>query len=621
MATETEEIILEFKIDQADALTQLEKTKKAILGIKDEQRILNKAYKEGNITQDEYIKDTVRLESILKRQQGTYNDLSRAVTGQKNVIKELTKSNQELSKQLKTTSQSFQDVAGQINVAGVNVGSLTSKFASFANPATAAVSIVSALGAAYARSTVGAKDLEFAQNQLAFATTIVTNKFAQLISSTEDGEGIFSTLTNALLFRLDPATQALSRLAAFNQEKLEDLQRKEIEIRGNISERLSENQEKLTQIADEQTSYNDKLRLSNEIVSNLKLNQEEITGVLNEQLAVLDDQLKIDEQNENLQTAKLQKSREINKAEADTEKRIQGQLRATENLIDAQNKQNQEDFKALSAQGRAATADTGGTKVIGGLSGTQFLADQSTRLQLDSAAELNSGLEKLRKDRVRDETIAAGEEFRARQAADIAKLESAAMVADGIARIYQDGSALQKFFALTSIGIDTAQAIAALTAASEGNPGNAVTFGGAGILQYASGIVRILANIAAAKEYLGGAAAGGGDFITTKPTLLMVGDNPGGRERVTVEPLSGKGKTTISPTSGMIRMAGGGSMIAGDGGLNVNTHTLETNQAVITANAMKRMPQPIVGIQQFVREEARLTTKQSAVRINGRKRG
>ena len=68
-------------------------------------------------------------------------------------------------------------------------------------------------------------------------------------------------------------------------------------------------------------------------------------------------------------------------------------------------------------------------------------------------------------------------------------------------------------------------------------------------------------------------------------------------------------------------MAGGGSLIAGDGGLNVNTQTMETNHAVITANAMKRMPQPIVGIEQFVREEARLKTKQSAVRINGRKRG
>jgi len=54
------------------------------------------------------------------------------------------------------------------------------------------------------------------------------------------------------------------------------------------------------------------------------------------------------------------------------------------------------------------------------------------------------------------------------------------------------------------------------------------------------------------------AAAGGGDFITTKPTLLLVGDNPGGRERVTVEPLSGRGRTVVG--DGLIKMAGGGTL-------------------------------------------------------------
>lgn len=53
------------------------------------------------------------------------------------------------------------------------------------------------------------------------------------------------------------------------------------------------------------------------------------------------------------------------------------------------------------------------------------------------------------------------------------------------------------------------------------------------------------------------AAAGGGDFITKGPTLLLVGDNPGGRERVSVEPLSGRGKTVINPRGNLIAAAGG----------------------------------------------------------------
>lgn len=56
---------------------------------------------------------------------------------------------------------------------------------------------------------------------------------------------------------------------------------------------------------------------------------------------------------------------------------------------------------------------------------------------------------------------------------------------------------------------------------------------------------------------LGGEAAGGGQFVTSGPTLLVVGDNPGGRERVSVEPLSGRGQTRIAPGGGVLAAAGG----------------------------------------------------------------
>lgn len=56
------------------------------------------------------------------------------------------------------------------------------------------------------------------------------------------------------------------------------------------------------------------------------------------------------------------------------------------------------------------------------------------------------------------------------------------------------------------------------------------------------------------------AAAGGGSFMTTKPTMLLVGDNPGGREKVTVTPLSGTGQTRVAKGSGLVAMAGGGSL-------------------------------------------------------------
>jgi hypothetical protein len=76
---------------------------------------------------------------------------------------------------------------------------------------------------------------------------------------------------------------------------------------------------------------------------------------------------------------------------------------------------------------------------------------------------------------------------------------------------------------LFQIGLDTAQAISALTAASEANPLNAVTGGAAGIAQFVAGFARITANIAQASQLLNqpkptppafAVGGGTGDFIS-----------------------------------------------------------------------------------------------------------
>lgn len=88
----------------------------------------------------------------------------------------------------------------------------------------------------------------------------------------------------------------------------------------------------------------------------------------------------------------------------------------------------------------------------------------------------------------------------------------------------KDQKKLEKFnkgAALVQIAIDTAKAISALVAASQSNPFNAATAGGAGIAQFAAGIAQILTNVAKAKQILssagstaapslGGVSSGGG---------------------------------------------------------------------------------------------------------------
>jgi len=73
----------------------------------------------------------------------------------------------------------------------------------------------------------------------------------------------------------------------------------------------------------------------------------------------------------------------------------------------------------------------------------------------------------------------------------------------------EQGTALQKGLALGQVAIDTATSISSLMAVSEANPLNTLTFGGAGIAQYATGIIRILANVAQAKSILSSVPGGG----------------------------------------------------------------------------------------------------------------
>lgn len=108
-------------------------------------------------------------------------------------------------------------------------------------------------------------------------------------------------------------------------------------------------------------------------------------------------------------------------------------------------------------------------------------------------------------------------------------------------------------------------AIAKATVEALASADSIATYGALGLAKAAGMTALIIGATEAAKAGIN-AAAGGGDFMTNGPTLLMVGDNPGGRERVQVTPLSGMGQTTIHPSSGMVRMAGGGSITTGFGG-------------------------------------------------------
>lgn len=93
-----------------------------------------------------------------------------------------------------------------------------------------------------------------------------------------------------------------------------------------------------------------------------------------------------------------------------------------------------------------------------------------------------------------------------------------------LADVVGKSTGLGKALGLAQIAIDTGVAISALTRNSQANPANAATFGAAGAIQFATGIIQIMANIKKAKELLtsakvpGGGGGGGGSMPTVSAT-------------------------------------------------------------------------------------------------------
>lgn len=564
-------LLLHFDIDEQPAVQSINSLRTANKQLTQERNAVNTATKEGQAI-------VAQLNTQIDKNNKLIKDNSSALEKQRQNVGNY--------------SKSIQEAAGQLNIMGTNVGALGTKLQSFVNPLTATVGLVTALGAAYARSTIGAKDLEFASNQLSAATTILTNSFAALISSGEDGEGLFSTLTNDALQAVQDITNFFggdsdiakrSRSIAMSMEEMDDLRRDEIRTRALINDRLAENQENMTAIQDSQTDLNEKLHQAGEIIDNLRLNETELLAVKNAQLAVIEKQLESDQKNDVLLDARETKLAEISAIQKDTDRRVEATKRLTSNLTDAENKrvaaiQKQND--EIRIQNQLKGIKTGDISASGTGQDITDFGEQEIKVSNATTVAVvkNNEIKGESAEQYVDRVLALQE----------AEAAGARDLAGTLASIAEEGTAASKALALTSIAINSGIGVSEAVKAGAGIPfpGNL-----AAIL---SGITAVLVGIDQARDLLGGAAAGGGDFITTKPTLLMVGDNPGNRERVTVEPLSGKGTTQINPKSGLLQMGGGGSLTfnpsISDGGFITNTNTQQSQQALLMQNFMKNFP-------------------------------
>lgn len=621
MASEKEEIILDFKVEQGDVISDLEKLKKVIISNKEEQLALTKAYRTGKITQEEYAKESVRVENALKRQTKQYNDTQKAVLGHKSKLDELIKSNQKLS-------SSLQNAAKDLNIAGVNVGSLTTKMASFANPATAAVGIISALGAAYLKSAVGAEDFARAQNNV----TAFIDTFSNRIGNASGGgffEKISTGFTNAassvttffeffsknidkgltigeilnMLKEENRAREESLGIATAELNILRDLEedrfiaaraRKVTEKEAEDARRIRDNQE---------TAFIDKLTAANLVEEKLKENETQRVEVLNKQvrallsygqevgsiskgtLGIFDTTQKIVFENIKDRDIRLQ-LRKLLAEEADIQEEINGKL--TENV-----KARQEIVDIIAINNRIAgdpSRDLGANVGLPSLplSGDSEGTDRA-KILADARVQITEDAITRQMDAERMYT-----EFIFQQQTQ--RFQAVAGVFGQLSALAEEQSDEQRAFGLLQIALSSGVGVAEAVKAGAG-----LVFP-ANLIAIASGVSAVLAGIAQAKSLLGfaeGGWTGPGDKY--KPAGIVHADEYVTPKRVVNSPAA---RPHIAALESM-RLRG-----YAEGGLVARAATNEVNQQLATINAIKAMPRPVLDLAETARGLRKLEYKE-----------
>jgi hypothetical protein len=215
---------------------------------------------------------------------------------------------------------------------------------------------------------------------------------------------------------------------------------------------------------------------------------------------------------------------------------LQASIKAHDQKVLEEKKKLEEEEKLRLAEQQKLAAETLGTEQSRELAKLKEEYDAKYLLAKDNFALTYALTEEEKKKQAEINERYRLAEIEKEQALRDAKISFVGQTVEGIGELgklfINDQKKLEKVnkaMALVQIGIDTAKAISALVATAQANPLNSLTFGGAGLAQYASGIIQIITNIAKAKALLsnpsasvsGGSSGGGGGSSSSSSAEAM----------------------------------------------------------------------------------------------------
>lgn len=624
-----ETVILNFEVDQTDAQKNLVLTEKKIISLKKEQAELNKQYKAGEVSQDQYVESNLRLQREIKKESDQKRNLTKLLATESNsrnavkakiselvkeydnlntktetgakradqLQKELTELNSQITKTSKSAGlfkdqignypEAFGKAASEIEVAGVSVDSIGKKLGSFLNPATAAVGIIGALGAAYSQSVRGARDLEKAQLLLSYSFALANEEFANFINGSEEGEGIITGLTTAILARFVPALFAASSAAATAAERLKDLEISRAFAQGSAKEdeRRAEIQRRIRD--DENASLEERLATTTKIDQILSQSGLRSKIVIEAQIEAIKESTIGYERNRQAQLQVAALAAEI----ADKEEEITGKL--TENVTARRNilKLIQEAARATAEDDRAQRRAVSGPDAFTfGENDTSATAEEEAQavktealiqggeIQINVQKDINDRLLAINKKFYTDDLEAKKTFALLKQKVDEAQLQAAATIAGAAASLFDQQSNEYKIFATAQTLISTyatAQKAyeAAFTPPTIASPVLAATY-------VAAAIATGLANVA----QINGIGFAEGGFTGSGGKYEVAGAVHKGEYVVPQSVMSSPAAQPHISALESQRVRG-----FADGGFVTNQNTAQTQQAMITANALKNL--------------------------------
>lgn len=653
-------MILNFEVDQSKAVKDLERTEKALLNLKQEQSELSKEYRAGTISQDQYVRQNLKLQQsiakesaqkrVLNKQLETesnsrnamrarvasltqeYNNLNTAEErGRKRadeLQKELTQLNDTLNKGSKAAG-SFKDNIGNypqelgkaaesIQVAGVSVGDLGTKMTALANPVTVAVGLVTALGAAYAASSTGARDLEFAQNKLAAGTSILIERFGKLVGGEGGGgggQGVFSRFVDTALsvaerqltfgFFADDLERIADEAgkAALAMERLRDLEISRAFAAGDAKtdERRAELQRRIRD--DEAESLQIRLEAAEKIGPILENSAQRTVTIIQAQIAAIKESTVNYENNREAQLQVAQLTAEISDKEEEITGKLTENVTARKALVELLRIQ-REETELINRQGGRnveVSGVTGAREAAAGATNVDGLSDADA-LQVRTAKTVEDQINKIRED-------AYYADLRNKQAIAEAKIEvdrqtlaATAQISGEAAELFNQETAAYKILAsgqaLISTYLSAQKAYESLVGIPIAGPGLAAA---AAAIAVAQGLQRV-ATINGIEFAEGGYTGQGakydvagvvhkGEYVTPKRLV----ESPAAQPHL----------------HALERMRTGYA----DGGFVANNSTADANQGLMMLNAIKALPTPYVSVQEIRTVGQRVEAREHQAKI------